>query len=119
MPQTKTELINYTKKKVKISQIKKWLVIIISITVLIICNLNDLITHRIPYNIRLFSLLNILVGINIIQINTMIFQHSVISSEYTYNLSKHCKDKTITIVLAIIKNYQNSKKHHKLRMDQS
>ena len=117
MPQTKTELINYTKRKIKINQINKWLVIIISIALLIICNLFDLITHRITYNTKLFFLLNILVGINIIQINAMLFQHSVISSEYTYNLSRRCKDKTMTTVLAIIKNYQNSKKHYKLRID--
>lgn len=117
MPQTKTELINYTKRKIKISQINKWLVIIISTALLIICNLADLITHRIAYNTKLFFLLNVLIGINIIQINAMLFQHSVISSEYTYNLSKHCKDKTMTTVLAIIKNYQNSKKHYKLRID--
>lgn len=117
MPQTKTELINYTKRKIKISQINKWLVIVISIALLIICNLADLITHRIAYNTKLFLLLNVLVGINIIQINTMLFQHSVISSEYTYNLSKRCKDKTMTTVLAIIKNYQNSKKHYKLKID--
>lgn len=117
MPQTKTELINYTKRKVKISQINKWLVIIISIALLIICNLFDLSTHRITYNTKLFFLLNILVGINIIQINTMLFQHSVISSEYTYNLSKRCKDKTMTTVLDIIKNYQNSKKHYKIKID--
>lgn len=117
MLQTKTELINYTKRKIKISQINKWLVIIISIALLIICNLFDLITHRIAYNTKLFFLLNVLIGINIIQINAMLFQHSVISSEYTYNLSKRCKDKTMTTVLAIIKNYQNSKKHYKLRID--
>lgn len=117
MPQTKTELINYTKRKIKINQINKWLVIIISIALLIICNLTDLLTHRITYNTKLFFLLNILVGINIIQINAMLFQHSVISSEYTYNLSRRCKDKTMTTVLAIIKNYQNSKKHYKLRID--
>lgn len=117
MPQTKTELINYTKRKVKISQINKWLVIIISIALLIICNLFDLSTHRIAYNTKLFFLLNILIGINIIQINAMLFQHSVISSEYTYNLSKRCKDKTMTTVLDIIKNYQNSKKHYKLKID--
>lgn len=117
MPQTKTELINYTKKKIKINQINKWLVIIISIALLIICNLFDLSTHRIAYNTKLFLLLNVLVGINIIQINAMLFQHSVISSEYTYNLSKRCKDKTMTTVLAIIKNYQNSKKHYKLKID--
>lgn len=117
MPQTKTELINYTKKKIKINQINKWLVIIISIALLIICNLFDLSTHRIAYNTKLFLLLNVLVGINIIQINNMLFQHSVISSEYTYNLSKRCKDKTMTTILAIIKNYQNSKKHYKLKID--
>lgn len=117
MPQTKTELINYTKKKIKINQINKWLVIIISIALLIICNLFDLSTHRIAYNTKLFLLLNVLVGINIIQINAMLFQHSVISSEYTYNLSKRCKDKTMTTILAIIKNYQNSKKHYKLKID--
>lgn len=117
MPQNKTELINYTKRKIKISQINKWLVIIISIALLIICNLFDLITHRITYNTKLFFLLNVLIGSNIIQINAMLFQHSVISSEYTYNLSKHCKDKTMTTVLTIIKNYQNSKKHYKLRID--
>lgn len=117
MPQTKTELINYTKRKVKINQINKWLIIIISIALLIICNLFDLSTHRIAYNTKLFFLLNILIGINIIQINAMLFQHSVISSEYTYNLSKRCKDKTMTIVLGIIKNYQNSKKHYKLKID--
>ena len=117
MPQTKTELINYTKRKVKINQINKWLIIIISIALLIICNLFDLSTHRIAYNTKLFFLLNILIGINIIQINAMLFQHSVISSEYTYNLSKRCKDKTMTTVLDIIKNYQNSKKHYKLRID--
>lgn len=117
MPQTKTELINYTKRKIKINQINKWLVIVISIALLIICNLFDLITHRIAYNTKLFLLLNILVGINIIQINAMLFQHSVISSEYTYNLSKRCKDKTMTTVLAIIKNYQNSTNHYKLRID--
>lgn len=117
MPQTKTELINYTKRKIKINQINKWLVIVISIALLIICNLFDLITHRIVYNTKLFLLLNVLIGINIIQINTMLFQHSVISSEYTYNLSKRCKDKTMNTVLNIIKNYQNSKKHYKLRID--
>ena len=117
MPQTKTELINYTKRKIKISQINKWLVIIISIALLIICNVADLITHRITYNTKLFFLLNVLIGSNIIQINAMLFQHSVISSEYTYNLSKHCKDKTMSTVLAILKNYQNSKKHYKLRID--
>lgn len=117
MPQTKTELINYTKKKIKINQINKWLVIIISIALLIICNLFDLSTHRIAYNTKLFLLLNVLVGINIIQINAMLFQHSVISSKYTYNLSKRCKDKTMTTILAIIKNYQNSKKHYKLKID--
>lgn len=117
MPQTKTELINYTKRKVKINQINKWLIIIISIALLIICNLFDLSTHRIAYNTKLFFLLNILIGINIIQINAMLFQHSVISSEYTYNLSKRCKDKTMTTVLDIIKNYQNSKKHYKLKID--
>ena len=117
MPQTKTELINYTKRKIKINQINKWLVIVISIALLIICNLFDLITHRIVYNTKLFLLLNVLIGINIIQINTMLFQHSVISSEYTYNLSKRCKDKTMNTVLSIIKNYQNSKKHYKLKID--
>lgn len=117
MPQTKTELINYTKRKVKISQIKKWLVIISSIALLIICNLADLITHRITYNTKLFLLLNVLIGSNIIQINAMLFQHSVISSEYTYNLSRRCKDKTMTTVLTIIKSYQKSKEHYKLRID--
>lgn len=117
MPQTKDELINYTKRKIKINQVNKWLVIVISIALLIICNLFDLITHRIAYNTKLFLLLNVLVGINIIQINDMLFQHSVISSEYTYNLSKRCKDKTMNTVLSIIKNYQNSKKHYRLRID--